>query len=382
MDFLNPKCCDLAEKANEQLKEICSSYVYGNDTDCFLYIVDNISRLYSVDQNTGVATGIGAVGFAGVTDIAWDGSTLYGITGNQLISINTTTGAGTLIGNHGTGSNALESDASGVLYMMGGNNLYTLNKVTAVATLVGPMGPGFFSSGDLAFDASGNLYGSFSSGNLGRIDTVTGAAANIGSFGLVNPVWGLDFCDGILYGITNTGQLLTISTSTGAATPVANTGVNSVFGMTSVETRIEIPCEAAELPAVEPIFTVRYGDEIGDFITKNDVQCICITACNPYKNLGFRDVTVMITEIKDPNGNSVDPKNFLFKPSRLVCFGDLAPCDSKESGCGCGHNSCASREFVLVTRDAESGPYTISFEYCFDVEFGSGSTYTFELEVV
>ncbi len=382
MDFLSPKCCDLSEQVNEELKDICESYVYSNDTECIIYIVDSFSRLYTVDQVTAVATLIGPVGFSSVTDIAWDGTTLYGITGGQLISINTTTGAGTLIGNYSAPSNALDADAAGVLYMMGGNNLYTLDKVTAVATLIGPMGGGLNSSGDLAFDASGNLYGSFSGGILGRINPVTAAAAAIGPFGF-NPVYGLDFCNGVLYGITSGGQLLTVNTATGAGTLVGNTGVASVFGMTSAEIKTEVPCDSAELPNVEPVFTVKYGDEVGDLIEKTDVQCICITACNPYKNLWFRHVTVMITDILDPDGNPVEPKNFLFKPTRLVCFGDLAPCASETAaGCGCGTSSCASREFVLVTRDAEPGNYTIKFQYCFDVEFGSSATYTFELEVV
>lgn len=383
MDFFNPKCCDAASKANSELSDTCGSYVYGTDIDCFLYVVDNTSQLYRVDPLTGAASLIGPVGFSSVTDIAWDGTTLYGITSSQLISINTTTGAGTLIGAHGTSSNALESDASGQLYMMGGNNVYTLNKVTAVATLIGPLGAGLFSAGDLAFDPAGNLFGSFSNNNLGRIDPLTGAGSNIGPFGF-SAVWGLDFCQGTLYGITSAGQLITVDTSTGAGTLVANTGINSVFGMTSVETRTPVPCDPVALPAIEPVFNVHWGEDASDVIETKDVQCICVTACNPYSNIGFRNVTVLISEILDPNGDKVDPEEFLFKPTKMICFGDLAPCgpDSVASNCSCVHQSCASREFLLVTRGANPGDYTIQFTYCFDVEWGSGSEYTFTLPVV
>ena len=381
MSFLNEKCCDKATQANDELKSTCDSYVYGTNFDCFLYVVDSFSRLYRVDQTTGASSLIGPVGFGGVTDIAWDGSALYGITGNSLISINTTTGAGTLIGNHNTGSNALESDATGQLYMMGGNNIYLLNKVTAVATLIGPMGAGFFSSGDLAFDSAGNLFGSFTNGNLGRINTGTGAASNIGPFGF-NPVWGLDFCGPILYGITAGGDLITVDVNTGAGTLVANTGINNVYGMTSVETRAEIPCDRAELPQLEPVFTVTYGEDPSDLIETKDVQCLCITACNPYSNVHLCDVTILVTEVFDPNGDPVDPDKFLLKPTKMVCFGDLGPCDQTQSGCACAHDSCASRELLLVTRGADPGKYTVKFEYCYNVKWGTGNSFAYELEVV
>lgn len=382
MKFQNEKCCETAAKAKDEIAAYCENLVYGDGGDCFLYVVDSTSRLYTVDPATGTSTLIGAVGFGGIGDIAWDGAALYGIVGSQLISINTATGAGTLIGNMGASGNALEADPNtGTLYMMGGNNLYTVNKVTAVATLVGAFGGGIFSSGDLAFDSNGNLYGSFSNNNLYRIDPATAAVSLIGPFGF-SFVYGLDFCNGVLYGMTSAGDLLTINTSTGAGTLVASTGIVPTFGMTSVESAVVIPCERADLPSLEPIFTLRYGEDPSDLIETKDVQCICITACNPYNNVHFNNVTVLISEILDPSGNVVDDSQFLFKPSRLVCFGDLAPCESESKDCGCIHDSCASREFLLVTRNADPGRYTITFKYCFDIAWSAYSEHTFELDVV
>lgn len=380
MDCNNPKCCDLEKQAKDQIREFCESRVYSNRKECILYVVDSSSNLYTVNPATNVVTLVGPTGFGGITDIAWDGATLYGITGSSLIQINVTTGAGTLIGNHGTGANALDANGAGVLYAMAGGNVYTINKVTAVATLVGPLGGGLSSSGDLAFDASGNLYGSFTNGNLGRVNPVTGAGANIGPFGFPN-VWGIDFCDGVLYGITASGQLLTVNTTTGAGTLQLNTGINSVFGMTAAEIEEEIPCETADLPDLAPLFTVKYGDEIGDTIGTTDAECICITACNPYNNVTFRHVTVMVSQVFDPNGDLVDPKNLKFKPGRLVCFGDLGPCDNQSEGCGCSSEACSSREFIVVTNEAKEGPYTFIFEYCYSVEWCENRAYRFQLEV-
>lgn len=382
MSCINSNCCELAEKAKTEIREYCESLVYSDRKECVAYIVDSFSRLYTVDLATGVPTLIGATGVSGITDIAWDGSTLYGITFSGLYSINTTTGVATFIGNHGASANALESDASGQLYMMNSTNLYTLNKVTAVATVVGPLGAGFSSYGDLAFDASGALFGSFTNGNLGRINPLTGAAANIGPFGFV-PVYGLDFCDGILYGVTNGGDLITVDPNTGASVLVANIGITNVWGMSIAEKIIPIPCDEVELPELAPIFTLRYGEYPGDVLEENDVQCLCITACNPYRNVCLENVMVYIAAVYGPNGQPVDPKQFLFKPGHMICFGDLAPCGSADQtqSCGCEHESCSSREFVVVTRDAKLGDYKIVFDYCFDVKWRENKQASLQIEV-
>lgn len=382
MDCNEPKCCDLNKQAQEQIAEFCKSRVYPQECECIAYIVDSSSRLYTVDLQTGANTLIGAVGFSGVTDIAWDGTNLWGITSSQFIQINIGTGAGTAVGATGASLNALEADGTGTIYAMGGGNFYTINSGTGAATLVGPLGSGLSSSGDLALDANGNMFGSFTNNTLGRIDVNTGAASVIGPFGF-SLVWGLDFCGPDLFGITSSGVLLSIDPNTGAATSVANTGVTSVFGMSIRErcTPVSVPCKSADLPNLEPIFTVRWGDEIGDEINSTDVECLCVTACNPYDNVSFKDVMVYLTQIYDSNGNPVDPKNVLLKPGSLICFGDLAPCEYQGCDCSCGGGSCASREFVLLTNDAKPGEYTFIFEYCYKVEYCQVNSYRFQLEV-
>jgi|GEM_PF-2115355 len=381
MSCINSKCCEKETQVNKDLKEYCESLVNGNQ-DCFLYVVDSSSSLYQVDPVSLVSTLIGPTGFTGITDIAWDGTSLFGIVNGLFLEINTSTGAATTIGSIGAGGTALEAGPAGVIYMMGGNNFYSINKVTGVATLIGAMGAGFFSSGDLAWDAAtSTMYGSFTSNNLGRINITTGAASNIGPFGF-SSIWGLDFCDSTLYAVRSNGDLLDVNTGTGAGTLIGNIGVGSIFGMTSVESGAAVPCEPAALPQLEPVFTLTYGDKPGDVLETKDVQCVCITACNPYTNVCLNDVRVLVTQVLDPDGKPVDPDRFLLKPSRLICFGDLAPCDAKDEGCGCGGGSCASREFVIVTRGADKGKYTIAFDYCYEIAWSQPNSVKFEIEVV
>ena len=164
-----------------------------------------------------------------ITDLAWDGSTLYGVTFSQLLKIDVASGAITVVGSLGVGDmNALTFDKNGNLYGAGnGGAFYTVNKATGAASNVGPMG--FFSSGDLAFTADGTLYAAgtldpFGPDSLIRIDLGTGKGTAVGSIGF-NLVFGLNVQGSVLYGLTSAGQLLTINTSTGAGTLVRDTGL-------------------------------------------------------------------------------------------------------------------------------------------------------------
>ena len=164
-----------------------------------------------------------------ITDLAWDGNTLYGVTFSQLLRVDVASGAITVIGPLGVGDmNALTFDKSGNLYGAGnGGAFYTINKATGAASNVGPMG--FFSSGDLAFTADGTLYAAgtldpFGPDSLIRIDLATGKGTAVGSIGF-GLVFGLNVQGNVLYGLTSAGQLLTINTASGAGTLVRDTGL-------------------------------------------------------------------------------------------------------------------------------------------------------------
>jgi outer membrane protein assembly factor BamB len=195
-----------------------------------LYVADLSSRLYTLDPATGSSHLVGAVGIASVTDIAFHGQTLYGITFGQFLRLNPDTGVGTIIGAIGGGfsTNGLAVASDGIIYAgTNGGQLIRINPVTGAGTLVGLFGGGLTSSGDLAFDSNDVLYGSLNSGGsvvLARIDRNTGVATVIGPTGL-STVYGIAFCCCRLYGTTTAGELLDINAATGKATII---GKNSL----------------------------------------------------------------------------------------------------------------------------------------------------------
>ncbi|HHG86469.1 MAG TPA: TonB-dependent receptor [Bacteroidetes bacterium] len=122
-------------------------------------------------------------------------------------------------------------------------------------------------------------------------------------------------------------------------------------------------CASLEIPEIKPCISIKWGDSECDCLEGTDCEVLCITVCNCYSNVTFKDFTIGALEVCDENG---DPVSILpdGKPSvQLVpvgpyCFGDVEPC------------SCTSREFSLLTCGAKGGKYKIKVEaICFDVCF-------------
>jgi hypothetical protein len=182
------------------------------------------------------------LGVAGLADRA-DAQVLYAATGSgrpgELYTLNPATGAmatdvGPLndAGNVNYGLTGLAfNPATGVLYGSvdghGTAQLVTVNPATARVTVVGPFNAGTATMTDLAFTASGQLYGISSSGgaNLYTIDPATGAATRISAAGSV-PTFteggGLAISPaGVFASPTNT-QYGTYDPTTGAYTNITN----------------------------------------------------------------------------------------------------------------------------------------------------------------
>lgn len=201
----------------------------------------SLSRWFFTRCALAAAAGAALPALAGpVGYTAWDvgGS-------DKLLRIDLATGAGTVVGNNiGYGDvDGLAFDASGQLWGVDDdtNRLIRINTSTGVGTHVGSgFGTGFNDMG-LAFGSDGTLYmaATDSAGVFGRlytVDTSTGVAHAVGTdFGL-NPlnasqrlrVRSLGFIDGVLYGWSNRDTLLTINTSTGSATTVGSFGFGSL----------------------------------------------------------------------------------------------------------------------------------------------------------
>jgi hypothetical protein len=199
-----------------------------------LYVNDLTSSLYTIDPVTASARLVGPCGMASVTDIAFHGSTLYGISFSQFLRLNPDTGHATVIGPIGGSfsTNGLAVASDGIIYAStNGGQLISINPVTGAGTAVGNFGGGLTSSGDLAFDCNDVLYGVLNQGGsvvLAQINRTTGVATVIGPTGQTasTGVYGLGFFCCHLYGTTSTGQLLTINAVSGASTVIAK---NSIF---------------------------------------------------------------------------------------------------------------------------------------------------------
>ena len=193
-----------------------------------LYVVDPSSQLYTVDPASASPRLVGPVGLASVTDIAFHGPTLYGVSFSQLLRLDPETGAGVTIGAIGFSTNGLAAATDGTLYASTTDGrLVKINPVTGAGQLVGPFGGGLTSSGDIAFDSNDVLFGALNSGGavvLARIDRNFGTAIAIGPTGL-STVYGLAFHCCRLYGTSGAGELLDINVATGKATVI---GKNSL----------------------------------------------------------------------------------------------------------------------------------------------------------
>lgn len=157
--------------------------------------------LIRINRLTGAGTLVGGLGVAlpvgTAAGLTVDPTTgiLYGwVTGHDdLFTINPNTGAATKVGESSLASQigrGLASDGSGTLYYSGAGTsgaLRTVNKATgttlAVAILSGHTTPGVPVS-ELAFDSSGNLFGSSldqGTSTIFQINRVTGAITNVHS---------------------------------------------------------------------------------------------------------------------------------------------------------------------------------------------------------
>lgn len=200
-----------------------------------IYMVNfgNPSSLYTLRPGTGASTRVGAMGVSQVTDIAFSGSTLYGVSFTQFLTINPNTGKATVKGSLGFSDiNALVVQPStGKIFGAGSSapgSFVSINPNTGKATRIGSFGAGLSSAGDLEF-INGVLYATldrngFNNSFLARINLSNGAATLIGDMRFKD-VWGLALRGGVLYGATNSGQLIRVNTANGVGTLIGSNGI-------------------------------------------------------------------------------------------------------------------------------------------------------------
>jgi hypothetical protein len=124
-------------------------------------------------------------------------------------------------------------------------------------------------------------------------------------------------------------------------------------------------CVGVKFPDIKPCISVAWGDSKCDCMETDDVEVLCVTVCNCYSNVTFRDLSIAQIRITDANGNPVPTlpdgtPSVQIIPSGPICFGDIGPCRRRAT--------CVSRELVIQTRGAVGKDYHLSFEgVCFEV---------------
>jgi hypothetical protein len=198
------------------------------------------SELFKVNPANAAVRLVGSMSTPRVTDIAFLGTTLYGVTFNSFLRINPNNGRTTTIGRLGFKDiNALVvNPANNRIYGAGSRapgRFISINPTTGRGTFIGNFGSGLSSAGDLAFRgrvlyATLRRRGSTDSW-LAKIAVSTGKATLVGNIGFAD-VWGLSLRRGILFGATKTGQLIKINPITGEGTFINRNGIQQA-GLTT-----------------------------------------------------------------------------------------------------------------------------------------------------
>lgn len=191
-------------------------------------------NLFTINESTGSAEKIGPIGLE-VTDIAFYGAELYGVTFSTFVKIDKTTGLGTEVGSlNFNNMNALAVSSRGEIYSADfvSGNLIKISIDTGNGTLIGNYGNGLTSSGDLAFDLNGALYATVTKPGsltdwLAQVNTLTGEATLIGDVGF-RGVYGLSFLNKVLYGVTFDGKFIKIDKLSGESVEFSDS--NSIYG--------------------------------------------------------------------------------------------------------------------------------------------------------
>jgi hypothetical protein len=139
-------------------------------------------------------------------------------------------------------------------------------------------------------------------------------------------------------------------------------------------------CKPVAFPDIKPCIEVTWGDSKCDCLETDDVEVLCITICNCYSNVTFKDLTIGQIFVVDGNGSPVPnlpdgTPSVQVIPSGPISFGDIGPCID-------GRPTCVSRELVVYTRGAVGGRYRLAFRgICFQVchEYQSDQCFVMKL---
>ncbi|MFE3846058.1 hypothetical protein ACFL1L_04275 [Thermoplasmatota archaeon] len=202
-------------------------------------------------------------------DGVWYGCEFY----DNIWTIDETTGAMSVVGSYDPGATGLSFNGlaydptTNTMYGCSSEDLYTVDMVTGASTLVGSFGISGGIMIGIAFDSSGNLYGTdIVSDSLYAIDPSTGTATLVGTLGIyINFAQDMSFDldTGILYlaACDGFGALYTCDTTTGAATFVGD------FENYAEITCLAIPYEDYKMEVTKEIIDAEYYYDISPYFT-------------------------------------------------------------------------------------------------------------------
>jgi len=210
--------------------------------------------IYEINLDTEVATKVADTNasLSSIQDIAFDGSTLYGINYNwQLLKLEPNQNETVAINEASSFSlqfQGLEA-RDGVLYGAETRSLVTIDKATADTGLPGP-GASSYGLGageqvtDLAFAEDGTLYASVDFPGIaytyfGAVDSATGTLNLIGNTGATG-IRAITVKDGIVYAMNSVGDLFTLNKVSGFSTTVATAVLPGVYGMDTSPAKIDV----------------------------------------------------------------------------------------------------------------------------------------------
>jgi hypothetical protein len=233
-------------QSNDGSQQGPASRVYAHSGD----------KLYQIDTQTLASVPVGmmaGLGTQSLTDLAIDkADKMIGITLDKLYSINAQTGAATLITDLSASAKNFTSlsfvpvnvnDPSSADILVSANSfgeVFQINSTTGTAAMLGTFGmhngQQIGSSGDLIGVQGVGIYATVNVGTnasaqdyLARIDPATWKATVVGGGTGFNDIFGLAFWEGKIYGFVSggsgSGKIITIDPATGAGTEVQSGAV-------------------------------------------------------------------------------------------------------------------------------------------------------------
>lgn len=134
-------------------------------------------------------------------------------------------------------------------------------------------------------------------------------------------------------------------------------------------------CKAVEKPEISPCIKIKWGQTENSCLSGCGSYTMCITVCNCYSNIAFKNFAIGLLEVVGADGEPIEisenGKSALqIVPRGPYSFGTIEAC------------SCISREFTLNVKCPKPGKYKVKMDgICYDVCFHYDSSDCFHFDI-